>query len=868
MRTSVDHIVKTTLEQTTQNLQKSRDFGLLNARLSVFKSTFYLDDIWYQTESKGILKDISRLHKVVSDSEMAPLLEQLNKQFTVYLQRREWINYLLFWRSEEDEDIGELFLLLQEIVAEKMIKVTLEGGDADYLDQLALLISRCQEGLSKIAKINAEENPAHLLTASIGSPIPLTGELDRLVLQLRTLSVSEPPLDRLGKHLIDHFSYYQYQMQQYHNEMIRLGELGRGLDELTGQILTTMEQLDRSTAATAHESHRQISKTIITTSMSVQLLLLLVAISFWFVLRNLFKKHIQIPMGLVSARLEAFQQGDHKSPMQLDRHDEWADIETVFNLMLTDLEEGLSALQKSEQSYRDIFNNSTDGIFQATASGDLLNVNPALANMCGYSFSDEAEKVSELAGLNLQKHIYLLEEDRNRWLHSVRQHGEVKNFEVQLLRKDGSVFWAAVNGHLVRDSTGHISSIEGTVRDISAQKVAQETVQQLHVYLQNIIDSMPSVLIGVNINMEVTLWNKRAEEESILTAEEAHGLSMGKVCRLFDSKAYMPKLVETIQTRKPTRMLRVESIKKAKDGGSRFFDILIYPLSLTEASGAVIHMDDVTERLRLEAMMVRSEKMQSIGGLAAGLAHEINNPLAVILQSVQVMTRRLSPDLDKNRETAQDLGTTIETISEYTRLRGCEKMLHSISDAGQRAAKIVENMQSFSRRGTSNFIPCSLQNLLERMVELAASDYDMRHQFDFKKIKIVREFQPVADLCCEATQIQQVFLSLLKNAAQVLSQGVDEPQIALRISPYGKNHVSLQIEDNGPGMEASVATRIFDPFYTTREVGQGPGLGLSIAYFIVTHNHKGRLTVTSEPGRGSCFEMILPLKNDEESFIF
>jgi PAS domain S-box-containing protein len=868
VRTSVDHIVKTTLEQTTQNLQKSRDFGLLNARLSVFKSTFYLDDIWYQTESKGILKDISRLHKVVSDSEMAPLLEQLNKQFTVYLQRREWINYLLFWRSEEDEDIGELFLLLQEIVAEKMIKVTLEGGDADYLDQLALLISRCQEGLSKIAKINAEENPAHLLTASIGSPIPLTGELDRLVLQLRTLSVSEPPLDRLGKHLIDHFSYYQYQMQQYHNEMIRLGELGRGLDELTGQILTTMEQLDRSTAATAHESHRQISKTIITTSMSVQLLLLLVAISFWFVLRNLFKKHIQIPMGLVSARLEAFQQGDHKSPMQLDRHDEWADIETVFNLMLTDLEEGLSALQKSEQSYRDIFNNSTDGIFQATASGDLLNVNPALANMCGYSFSDEAEKVSELAGLNLQKHIYLLEEDRNRWLHSVRQHGEVKNFEVQLLRKDGSVFWAAVNGHLVRDSTGHISSIEGTVRDISAQKVAQETVQQLHVYLQNIIDSMPSVLIGVNINMEVTLWNKRAEEESILTAEEAHGLSMGKVCRLFDSKAYMPKLVETIQTRKPTRMLRVESIKKAKDGGSRFFDILIYPLSLTEASGAVIHMDDVTERLRLEAMMVRSEKMQSIGGLAAGLAHEINNPLAVILQSVQVMTRRLSPDLDKNRETAQDLGTTIETISEYTRLRGCEKMLHSISDAGQRAAKIVENMQSFSRRGTSNFIPCSLQNLLERMVELAASDYDMRHQFDFKKIKIVREFQPVADLCCEATQIQQVFLSLLKNAAQVLSQGVDEPQIALRISPYGKNHVSLQIEDNGPGMEASVATRIFDPFYTTREVGQGPGLGLSIAYFIVTHNHKGRLTVTSEPGRGSCFEMILPLKNDEESFIF
>lgn len=868
VRTSVGRIVKTTIEQTTQNLQKSRDFGLLNARLSVFKSTFYIDDIWFQTESKGIQTDISRLREVVSDPEMVPLLEQLNKQFAVYLQRREWVNYLLFWRSEEDEDIGELFSLLQEIVAEKMIKVTLEGGNADYLDQMALLISRCQEGLSKIAKMSAEENPAHLLTASIDSQIPLSEELGRLVLHLRTLSVSEPPLDRLGKHLIDHFSYYRYQMQQYHNEMIRLGELGRGLDALTGQILTTMEQLDKSTAATAYDSHRKIRRTIITTAMFVQLMLLLVAISFWFVLRNLFKKHIQTPMGLVSSRLEAFQHGDHKSPMQLDRYDEWADIETVFNLMVTDLEEGVSALQKSEQSYRDIFNNSTDGIFQATASGDLLNVNPALANMCGYSFSDEAEKVSELAGLNLQKHIYLLEEDRNRWLNLVCQEDEVRDFEVQLLRKDGSVFWAAVNGHLVRDSAGHVSSIEGTVRDISAQKVAQETVQQLHVYLQNIIDSMPSVLIGVNINLEVTLWNKRAEEESILTAEEANGLSMAKVCRLFDSKAYMPKLVETIQTRKPTRLLKVESIKKAKDGGHRFFDILIYPLSMTEASGAVIHMDDVTERLRLEEMMVRSEKMQSIGGLAAGLAHEINNPLAVVLQSVQVLTRRLSPDLDKNRETAQDLGTTIETISEYTKLRGCEKMLHSISEAGQRAAKIVENMQSFSRRGTSNFLPCSLRDLLDRMVELAGSDYDMRHQFDFKKIKIVREFQPVPDVCCEASQIQQAFLSLLKNAAQVLSQGIDEPQITLRISSRGENHVSLQIEDNGPGMEDDVTSRIFDPFYTTREVGQGTGLGLSIAYFIVTHNHKGRLTVTSKLGRGSCFEMILPLKNEEESFIF
>jgi len=867
-RTSVDHIVENSLQQTAKNLQTSRDFGLLNARLSVFKSTFYIDDTWYEGESKGLQEDISDLQKAVSDSEMAFLFAKLQEQFTVYLQRREWINYLLYWRSEEDENIGELFLLLQEIVAEKMIEVALEGSDADYLEQLILLISRCQASLYKIAKLNAEENPAHFLAAAIDAPIPLKTELSDLVLQLQILSISEPPVDRLGKHLIDHFHYYKYQMQQYRNEMIRLGELTRGMEQLTGQILTTMEQFDQNTAAAILESKHKISKTIITTVSTVQFLLLLLAALFWFALRNLFKKHIQSPMTLVSERLEAFQQGDRSSLMQLGRNDEWADIETVFNLMLADIEEGFSALQKSEQSYRDIFNNATDGIFQATIAGNLFNVNSALTRMFGYSFSDEAEKVAELVGLNIQKDIYLQAEDRDQWLNLIHQQGEVRNFEVQLVRKNGSIFWAAVNGHLVRDSGGHISFIEGTVRDISAQKAAQETVQQLHVYLQNIIDSMPSVLIGVNIDMEVTLWNKRAEEESILTAEEANGLSMTEVCRLFNSKAYLPKLVETIQTRKPTRLLKVESLKKSKDGGRRFFDILIYPLSLTKASGAVIHMDDVTERLRLEEMMVRSEKMQSIGGLAAGLAHEINNPLAVILQNVQVMTRRLSPGLDKNRETAQNLGTTIETISEYTKLRGCEKMLHSITDAGQRAAKIVENMQSFSRRGTSNFIPCAIPDLLERMVELAGSDYEMRHQFDFKKISLVRKYQPVPDVCCEASQIQQVFLSLLKNAAQVLSHDVAEPQITLRILPYGENHISLQVEDNGPGMEAGVTTRIFDPFYTTREVGQGAGLGLSIAYFIVTHNHSGRLSVTSELGKGSCFEMILPLKNDEESFIF
>ncbi len=857
-RKNIDLIVENSLRTTIQNARNSRDFGLLNARLSVFESTFYIDDKRLKDESEEIRQSIEKIQRSVVGNDLKTFLSQLGEQFSLYYDRRKWVNYLLFWRSEQDKVIDDQFQFLQEIIAEKKIRLTLAGESTDYLDQLVLLISGFRESLFEIAKLNAEENPATLLSAPLDAPVPLKSQLENLMLRLGTLTASEPPIDRLGKQLLDRFAYYQYLMEQYRHEMFRLGELTRKLNLQTGKILSAMAQLDDQTAARVLEVRNEIRTTSnFATAVVISMLGLLAGI-FWISHRNLFRKHIQAPMDMVSERFELFQQGDHHSRMELGRNDEWENIEIVFNKMVSTLDESFLALRESEKRYRNIFVNATEGIFQVQFSGEVVDVNPALAKIFGFDLSGGAAPIECFKARSISD-CYYHRGDLALWMEKLKSQGHVQDFEVQMQRIDGEVFWASLSGHLIFDADGRINHIEGTIRDISASRAAKDAIRQLQLYLQNIIDAMPSILIGIDPDTKVTLWNRRAEKESSFTAAAAKGRSIFEVCNLFDPSVCQEKILETLETGQPNRILKAESLKKAENGGNRYFDILIYPLSLAEGCGAVVHMDEVTERVRLEGMMVRAEKMQSIGSLAAGLAHEINNPLAVILQNVQVLSRRLSPNLDRNRSVAQELGITIEDIVEYTRLRGCEKMIHSISTAGQRAAKIVENMQSFSRRGSDNFDYCDLADLLERTVELVGSDHDMRYNFNFQNIRIVRNYSSVPQVCCESTQMQQVFLNLLKNAAQAVYSHTSDPQIILRILPSEEGYVRIQFEDNGLGMDSEVAAQIFDPFYTTREVGEGTGLGLSVAYFIITQNHQGSLSVYSHPGEGSRFDIVLPV---------
>ncbi|HEX4548553.1 sensor histidine kinase [Pseudomonas sp.] len=376
-------------------------------------------------------------------------------------------------------------------------------------------------------------------------------------------------------------------------------------------------------------------------------------------------------------------------------------------------------------------------------------------------------------------------------------------------------------------------------------------------YLNSIIDSMPSALIALDEQLYVTQWNQEASALSGTRLDEA--LNQPIFLAFEPLKPFLPQLKQTVEEH---TVAKIERVTWFKDDEPRHYALTFYPLMGGAGRGVVIRIDDITQRLSLEEMMVQSEKMLSVGGLAAGMAHEINNPLGAILHNVQNIRRRLSPDLPKNLETAEQLGIQLDAVNLYLQHREVPKLLDGIQQAGARAAKIVTHMLSFSRRSTRQMAPCDLPALIDQAVEIAGNDFDLAIGFDFKGQAIIRQFDPaLGPVPGTANELEQVLLNLLKNAAQAIHQREDdsEPGRIILRTKLNPPWAEIQVEDNGIGMSESVRKRTFEPFFTTKEIGQGTGLGLSVSYFIITNNHKGQMEVQSAPGQGTCFTLRLPL---------
>ncbi|MEJ1385659.1 MAG: ATP-binding protein [Candidatus Sedimenticola sp. (ex Thyasira tokunagai)] len=394
------------------------------------------------------------------------------------------------------------------------------------------------------------------------------------------------------------------------------------------------------------------------------------------------------------------------------------------------------------------------------------------------------------------------------------------------------------------------------------RRQAEDELDRLRHYLQNVIDSMPSVLVGVDEEGVITHWNREAEQYSGVGREQAAGRGLEQV---------IPVLSEQMErVRTAIRENQAQSVERhIHEVGDehRYADITIFPLVANAAVGAVIRFDDVTERVRMEEMMMQTEKMMSVGGLAAGMAHEINNPLGGMLQGMQNVRRRLSPELLKNREAAKSLGLDLDLVDKYLQQREVYHLMEGIAEAGRRASGIVENMLSFSRKTEPGFSAVEMTSLADTTLELASVDYDLKKRYDFRRIEVVRDYEAALPAVrCVVTEIQQVLLNLLRNAAQALFARVDKEEVArIRLGLHREGGmVRIEVEDNGVGMTETARNRAFEPFFTTRPPGEGTGLGLSVSYFIVCDEHGGEMFVESMPDKGAKFIIKLPLWQESD----
>jgi PAS domain S-box-containing protein len=421
---------------------------------------------------------------------------------------------------------------------------------------------------------------------------------------------------------------------------------------------------------------------------------------------------------------------------------------------------------------------------------------------------------------------------------------------------------ATIKSSFINPITGK-RNIVGSIRDITEKKQAEEELNQLRNYLANIINSMPSIMIGVSGKGIVTEWNHEASRMTGIEDAAAIGQSLASAFpRLAPD---MERVREAIATQREV----VLSKRMYHHGDKKGYEnITIYPLIAMGEEGAVIRVDDVSERVQIEEMMIQTDKMLSIGGLAAGMAHEINNPLAGMMQTADVMTNRLSIEsLLANQEAAEEAGTNMAEIHEFMEKRGIFRMLRDIHTSGERVAEIVGNMLSFSRKSDTTKTHQNINELLDNTIAISSNEYDLKKQYDFKSISVTRDYgRNIPSLLCEEVKIQQVFLNILRNGAEAMHDaGVEVPKFLIH-SHYDAKYASvvIVIEDNGPGMDKEISKRIFEPFFTTKPVGVGTGLGLSVSYFIITENHGGEMTVESELGKGTRFCIRLPCDNNGE----
>jgi PAS domain S-box-containing protein len=495
------------------------------------------------------------------------------------------------------------------------------------------------------------------------------------------------------------------------------------------------------------------------------------------------------------------------------------------------------ALQESEEKYRNIFENATEGIFQTTLEGRFLNVNPSMARMLGYeSPEDLMSRVT-----NLEEQGYGDPEDRKRLLKLLETKSHIEGFETQVVRRDGKRIWISINTHAVFGSGGGITYYEGTVEDITQRKLAEQALQESEAKYRNVVEN---ALVGSFIIQDgkFRFVNQRFVEITGYRYEEIVDV-MGpmEIIHPDDQKKTAENIDKRLAGWDDHRAYDIRVVRK--DGQTVDLKVLGSPLTYNGRMAIAGTFIDITREKKMEAHLHQIQKMEAIGTLAGGIAHDFNNILGAMMGYA---------GLAKFKNTDAKIRPYLEQV-----LSACE-----------RAKDLVNQILTFSRQKEHEKKPILVAPIVKEPLKLIQSS--LPAGIDVRLNLIHGNDTVLAD----ATQIHQVLLNLLTNAVHamqksdgVLTLGLSHRDIAgdqqelfpdLEAGPY----LRIEVGDTGHGIHPSIIDKIFDPFFTTKAPGEGTGLGLSMVYGIVK-NHGGAVYVESEPGKGSVFHIYLPLIQEE-----
>lgn len=548
-----------------------------------------------------------------------------------------------------------------------------------------------------------------------------------------------------------------------------------------------------------------------------------------------------------------------------------------------------AALVASERRTRALFDGLQDAAYVHDMEGRLLDANPAACRRLGYTH-DEFLKLST-TDIDAEG---TAEGFRDRLAHQLAEGG--LRFEGAHRDSKGRAFPIDASTSVIHfeDRTAVIA----VCRDITERRALETTRRQLaeaqaqyareleesnrelvrsEARARQLTQGCLDAVIATDGQGRITSFNPAAEQAFGYPAFEAIGRSISLL---------MPDDIQEPDPGSPPHRAVDASIPASLAVGrtvqrrGRRRDGEIFPIEVAigrvDTAGDLAYIAsirDQTERQRMYAVLARTEKLASIGLLSAGLAHEINNPLAYVSNNLAVLERDIRGIIamfrayDDSREriatTAPDVVDGVKALAEdldwdYVRAN-IDRTIGRTREGIQRVTSIVHNLRSLARTTPPRLDRASLAEILESALEIV--------QGEVRKggIAIDRSIEPgLPKIPCADSQIGQVFLNILVNAIQAAEQvrpsGTGKVRVVLRSDPEGQ---VLEISDNGPGIPEEHMARLFDPFFTTKPLGEGTGLGLAFSHGIIS-GHGGRIEVDSTPGQGARFRVVLPNRSDSD----